>query len=283
MGRILIVRLSSMGDIILTQPAIAAAHRAGHGVDLAVHPDYVALGKMLPGVDRVLCSKVEFAAAYDWVFDLHGTLRARRLLREVKTKQLIRYRKRAVGRRLLVRPQGRSVFWNRFSGLKKDEQVLKWYGEALGRAGITVPEKQPTLQISEWAHAAALQTLQKYGIKKADRIALFVPGAKWRAKRWPLEYFIETAKQLQKTHNLIPVFTGSMQERELCGQAVQAIDNRVVSLAGLTNIPAMAAVCSRADIMITNDSGPMHLGLAAGTSVVALFGPTVSAFGFAPQ
>lgn len=283
MGQVLIVRLSSMGDIILTQPVIAAAQRSGHTVDLAVHPDYVALGKMLVGKGRVICSKVEFSKMYDLVFDLHGTLRARRLLRDVKTKRLIRYNKRTVGRRLLVRPKGKPTFWNAWSGLKNDEQVTQWYSEALALAGITVAEKTPTLEISEWAQKAALQTLQRFKVKKTDRIVLLAPGAKWSAKQWPLDSFIRLATWLQTTLKVVPIFVGSMKEREMCEQAVNAVGGRAVSIAGLTNIPALAAVCQQAEIMVTNDSGPLHLGLAAGAQVIAFFGPTVGAFGFAPR
>jgi len=282
MPQVLVVRLSSLGDIVLTQPVLEQISREGGRVDLLVHPDYAALGKMLPGTHRVLTSKADLAREYDLVLDLHGTLRARRIISGVRARRIVRYNKRAWARRLLVRWGGRRMFWNAFSGLSDNEQVTAWYAEAACRAGFNPPQALPRLECSEWAVTAVMQILQKAGIGTEDRIAVFAPAAKWAAKQWPLDYFSQTAKMIELELGMIPVFVGTANERPVCEAAVNALGGRALSLAGLTNIPTLAALLSRAGILIANDSGPLHLGLAAGCPVVSLFGPTVPQFGFAP-
>lgn len=278
----LVIRLSSLGDIVLAQPILEQLQGAGYSVDLMVHPDYAALGKLLPGVDRALSAPADLKAGYDLLLDLHGTLRARRMADTVSAKRKIRYRKRALARRLLVRPGGRSAPWNALSTLKPEQDVTTWYAEALRKAGVATRPAEPRLNLPEWITLAADKTLSDVKIEKGTRFAVLAPGAKWATKEWPAEYFGELAGLLEKELNLVPLLVGSHAERETCENLVEQAGGHAKSLAGLTNLPTLAAILARAEILIANDSGPLHLGLAAQTRAVGLFGPTVSHFGFAP-
>ncbi|MBN1596619.1 glycosyltransferase family 9 protein [candidate division FCPU426 bacterium] len=282
MKNILAVRLTSLGDIVLTQPVLEQIARQGHHVDLMVHPDYAALGRMLPGVQEVVTSLSDLKPVYDIVLDLHGTWRARRLLRKVRYRRIVHYHKRALARRLLVRRGGKPRFWNAVSGLSEKEQVTDWYAQAAVRAGFAKATGWPRVELSEWAQAAALQTLHKAGCKNSGRFAVLAPGATWPTKQWPQEYFAQLALGLEQKFGYVPVLVGVLEERPLCEAVAKAAGGRTISLAGMTNIQTLAAVLSRAEITVANDSGPLHLALAAGCRAVALFGPTVPQFGFAP-
>ncbi|MCK5242449.1 glycosyltransferase family 9 protein [bacterium] len=282
MKNILVVRLSSLGDIVLTQPVIESIANKGHAVDLLVHPDYASVGKMLPGVKQVITAVVDAKPKYDLILDLHGTLRARRVIQKISAKCVIHYNKKAMARRLLVSCKGRPRVWNAFSNLSEEEQVTDWYAQAALKAGYGKLKSWPRLEFSEWEKTAVQQIMDKAKIKPSERYAVFAPGAKWATKQWPLDYFIQTAEQLWQDMGLIPVFVGTGRERETCEKAAQSLGHRALSLAGLTNLPTLAALLQSAAVLVANDSGPLHLGLAAGCAVIALFGPTVSQFGFAP-
>src|SRR5207247_9440957 len=79
------------------------------------------------------------------------------------------------------------------------------------------------------------------------------------------------------------VLVGGPADRELCGAMAAAGGERVVSAAGKFNIPGTAALLKRARALVSGDTGVMHLATALGTPVVALFGPTVAAFGVSPD
>ncbi|MEW6517493.1 MAG: glycosyltransferase family 9 protein [candidate division FCPU426 bacterium] len=280
--RALVIRLSSLGDIVLTQPVLAQMERAGYRVDLFVKPEYVALGKLLPGAARVLSAPADLEPRYALVLDLHDTPRSRRLGRRVQAGRKLRYNKHPLARRLLVRPAGRRMPWHAWESIAQGQQVTEWYAAAARQAGIAAPTLPPRLALPEWVLAAAEQILRGAKLAGQDRFAVLAPGAAWPAKQWPQEHFAQTARLLQSELGLRPVFIGSAGERKLCETLAQQTGGKAVSLAGLTSLPTLAAVLSLAEVLVTNDSGPLHLGLAAGAPAVALFGPTVSAFGFAP-
>lgn len=279
---VLVVRLSSLGDIVLTQPVLEQLERAGCEVDLFVKPEYVALGKLLPGVKQVLSAPADLRPRYALILDLHDTPRSRRLCRRAQANRRIRYDKHPVARRLLVRPGGRKMPWHAWEWLAPAQQVTEWYAAAARQAGFPAPTLPPRLALPEWVLASAEQILRGAKLAPQERFAVLAPAAAWPAKQWPEENFLRAGQLLQSDLGLIPVFVGSAAERKTCETLARACGGRVASLAGLTSLPTLAAVLSRAELLITNDSGPLHLGLAAGTAAVAVFGPTVSAFGFAP-
>jgi lipopolysaccharide heptosyltransferase I len=105
----------------------------------------------------------------------------------------------------------------------------------------------------------------------SPRIALF-PGGRWDKKRWPADGFTRLGLHLNRELNARIILLGSGQE----GRLIQSVGDGLKDAAALTdlNLREMAALLSEMDLVITNDSGPMHIASAVGTPVVALFGPT---------
>jgi lipopolysaccharide heptosyltransferase II len=96
------------------------------------------------------------------------------------------------------------------------------------------------------------------------------PGAGWETKRWPVEKFAEIARRFEGT----VVVVGSGGERSLAARIVEATAgqrNPALNLAGETSLKQLAALLGGADAVVSNDSGPMHLAAAMGTSVVGIF------------
>jgi ADP-heptose:LPS heptosyltransferase len=281
MSKILAVRLSSLGDVVLSQPVLTALAAAGHAVELLTKPAYRTLAEMFPGVARVLADPAE-GSAYDLVLDWHGTLRARTWIGRIKRTRTVHYAKHGLARRLLIHPGGRPVFWNAWSPLTPAAAVTQWYAQAARRAGLTLALGEPRLDIPPAARQDATALLASAGLAKQESWVAMAPGAKWPTKQWPVEFYAALAAKLEKERGLRTIFLGAGEDAGVCRAAQALAGPRAISLAGLTNAPVLAALLAQARLLVSNDSGPLHLGLAAGACVLAFFGPTVKAFGFAP-
>ncbi len=283
MTDILAVRLSSLGDVVLTQPVVSALAGAGHRVAVLTKPEYKALVELFPGVHAVMTDPKHVTAAYPVILDWHGTLRARRWIKQCASGSgpVLRYAKRSGARRLLVHPGGHRMFWNAWSSLGPKESVTQWYAEAARRAGFEIQLDAPKLALSDTLRAEARACLAHAGIQpKASWVAM-APGAKWFTKQWPVEHYAALADRFQKEGRVRTVWIGGPAEQDVLA-ALQRQVPHSVTLAGQTSLPLLAALLAEAPLLVCNDSGPMHLGVAAGTRVLAFFGPTVREFGFAP-
>lgn len=281
MKRALLIRQSSLGDILLAQPVAAGLQAAGYTVDWIVRPGFAELGDLLPGVDRLLTERQQLAPVYDLLLDLHGTGRSRSLARGVQAGLKRRYFKHSLDRRLQIRPWGRRMFWNAWFG-HQPGTVTDWYAQTAEQAGVKVADRTPRVCILPKALAAVAEQRRAHGIGADESVVLLAPGARWATKCWPVEYYGQLARRLAQARGWTPVFIGGPDERPVCATAVQLCGGKAITLAGATPLTVLAAWMSQAKSVITNDSGPLHLGLAAGAPVVAFFGPTVRAFGFAP-
>ena len=113
--------------------------------------------------------------------------------------------------------------------------------------------------------------LDYYEIAKAKLIVI-APGTNWETKQWRSEGFAEVARHFLR-NNCAVALIGSDRERETC-DAVARLAPGAVNLAGETTFSEVAALIRRANICVTNDSGPMHLAVALDRPVVSIFGPT---------
>jgi len=101
------------------------------------------------------------------------------------------------------------------------------------------------------------------------------PGARWRNKRWPAEHYAALAKRLAGWRpDLRFAVTGSLDDRPLAEAILRAGPEGCLDLTGRLSLPEMVEAVRGATLMITNDTGPMHVAAAVGTPLVALFGPT---------
>lgn len=110
------------------------------------------------------------------------------------------------------------------------------------------------------------------------RVIALNPGANWEPKRWPVEYFAEAADLLAQDPRLEIVITGAEKDIPLAEQILKKVRKaKPVSLCGKTSLGELGALFSHCDVVITADSGPMHIASSVGVPVAALFGPTDSA------
>lgn len=120
--------------------------------------------------------------------------------------------------------------------------------------------------------------LWKENLLEDKKMVVLAPGSKWFTKQWPVEYFNKLAESLKKLSNVRLIVVGGKDEINLPIEKENIIDMR-----GKTSLLELADILSRADVVVTNDSSPIHIASAfKKPRIFALFGPTIEKFGFFP-
>ncbi len=266
---ILAVRFSSLGDVILTTPLLRTIRRAYPDADvtfvtkrayaevLTASPFVTRIVTLEPGESvRALAGRLR--APFDRRLDLHGSLRSH-ALRMLLGGRWGTYPKHRGARRRLVAhraPEGTAI-----------PHVAERYFHAARGLGVTPDGGPPEVHVSAAAATRAAE------VAPAGAVVL-APGSRHATKRWPPERWRALAERLRdKGHRVVGV--GGADEERLPASA------GIVAAYGLP-LGVVAGILAAARVVVANDSGLMHLATAVGTPVVALFGPTVPAFGFGP-
>ncbi|MDH4223667.1 MAG: lipopolysaccharide heptosyltransferase II [candidate division Zixibacteria bacterium] len=121
-----------------------------------------------------------------------------------------------------------------------------------------------------------------WDIGGSNKIVVIAPGSVWETKRWLPERFGEAADLIIDKLKAKVVFLGGKDDFELCLKISENMKNKSFVAAGKTSPLQSAALLSKCKVVLSNDTAPMHMGVAMRTPVVAIFGSTVPGFGFAP-
>lgn len=142
------------------------------------------------------------------------------------------------------------------------------------RANVPLPSAlpRPTLRAGR---AQVSQTLVQVGLQLDSPLVVFAPGAEFgSAKRWPAAHFAQLAQTIRRARpNVQVVLLGSGKDKEVCEEIV-ALAPEVCNLAGATALDQAIALIARADAVVSNDSGLLHVASALNRSIVAIYGPT---------
>jgi heptosyltransferase-2 len=144
--------------------------------------------------------------------------------------------------------------------------------------GLGIPRPVPValkLTVTEEEREAMAARFASLGIARGAPIVTINPGATFgSAKRWYPDRFAAVAEALSAEWNARVVVVGSTAEAPLAGEIEAAMRPPPVNLAGKTTVRELMALLSLSSLLVTNDSGPMHIGAALGVPLVAIFGPT---------
>jgi heptosyltransferase-2 len=114
-------------------------------------------------------------------------------------------------------------------------------------------------------------------------LILASPSSVWETKRWPAYKFAEFIRKIYSRYGVPVVLTGSQKEKPVIDEIAGFLEEKeFINMAGKTGLGELVYMIKKADILITNDSGPMHIATATGTPVLAVFGPTTKKLGFFP-
>jgi len=282
--RILLVRFSSLGDVLLMTPLIRALRGRHPAATLtAVTKEiWAPLLSANPHLDEVVTitaadSVVGLArglrgASYSHRLDLHSSARSR-MLRLLVPGHWDSFRTRRRERRTLIR-QKRDTY-----GIHVP--VAERYFEAAAELDVRPDGGPAELFISPAAEARADAWLAAHQLDETAPLVALAPGAAHATKRWPLAHWRALAAHLGQA-GVCTVVLGDTREREAAACVVAASAGSSASAAGDLDLQASGALLRRCRVLVSGDTGPMHLATAVATPVVALFGPTVELFGFFP-
>jgi lipopolysaccharide heptosyltransferase II len=281
---ILAVRFGSIGDILLTTPLLRAIRHGHPGARVTVltKREYVPLLSHNPHVNLVLglgphrsllslASELR-ADRYTHLLDLHDNLRSRALRLLVPGKWRT-YPKHRLARAWLIRAKR-----NRY---RDRRPVAQRYFSAARDLGIKPDACPPDFFLGPEAGEQVSEWLRTVGLEHEPNIVALAPGAAHATKRWPLEHWRALlARNLES--GAAVVIVGGPGDADLAAALTQQGGSRVVSAAGTFGLQGTGALLQRARVLVSGDTGVMHMATAVGTPVVSLFGPTVEAFGFFP-
>ena len=126
--------------------------------------------------------------------------------------------------------------------------------------------------IPQAASAGVDDLLRRHGVNGGDRLVTMAPGTIWETKHWGSDKFARVARHFLQRGFAVALM-GSGRERGVC-EEVAGLAPGAIDIAGETTLTELAALVRRSTICVTNDSGPMHLAVALGRPVVSVFGPT---------
>ncbi len=158
---------------------------------------------------------------------------------------------------------------------KEKEHQVTTYKKILAPLGIGVSDTPPRLFVSEREVEESKTLLYKSGYVAGKKLIGINPGASYgSAKCWPPERFEALAMRLLLETDAYVVFFGDASTSSLVKQICRALPERAIDLAGVTSLRELMCIIKDCSVLLTNDSGPMHIGAALGVPLIALFGST---------
>lgn len=296
---ILLVRFSSMGDVVL-QTATVNWLRSLFPHDLRLtfvtSREFVSLIEGHPGIDHVLgfdrrqedwsdfmktLRAHDQKHPFDLILDLHATLRSFRLKWAFWGVPRLTVDKRRWERFFLVNVKiiAKRVLRNRAFGLEPQvERIIRDLQDIFGdHRGVSATR---SFRSGKFEEMTGLPGLPAYDLP--GKYIVLAPSASFEPKRWPIEYFVDLARELlEKTNEFVVVLAGP--EDHFCQAFDELAHPRLINLQGKTSLKESMMILSRAQLSIGNDSGMNHIAEAYGVPAITIFGPTDPLFGFSPH
>lgn len=278
--KILIIRTDRIGDVILTTPAIKALRRAypkafiailvsastrdlvlgNTDLDEVLVDDHLGRHQGLTGYIRLI--RMLRARKFDVVFNFHTKKRTNLLCFLARIPKRVGYRNEKLGFLLNV-----PVFDDRASGVKHEASycldLLKAVGVNADQLDLYVP-LQPRAE--EWAE----DFIKSLKLARETRLIVIHPGASCPTKKWPVERFVALIQGLQKYTAKI-LLVGGSETGSICAQISRSVSCPVIDLTGKISLAQLTSLLKRCQLMISNDSGPVHVASALGVPVVSIF------------
>jgi lipopolysaccharide heptosyltransferase II len=144
----------------------------------------------------------------------------------------------------------------------------------LNAIGIPTNEIEYKLPVSNDDCEKVDELMKRHDINGVKFLIAINPVAKWESKLWPKERFARLADMIIDEYDARIIFTGGSEDRHIIQDIMSAMKGRALNLAGHTTLKMLAALYEKTVLVISTDTGPMHLAAAMETPVVAIFGPT---------
>jgi len=280
--KILIVKPSSLGDVVHSLPFLNTIRKCFPDAEIhwVIAQGFEGLLEGHPMIERLWVikkdswKKIQNATQtiqeikvlfkqlkqgkYDLVIDMQGLLRSGVITAATGSPMRIGFAEAREGSR---------VFYTHTVKGGKNIHAVDRYLKIAEFLGCDISEILFPFPVSQ---SPSSLILHPSSFNAPDGYAVIVPGARWKTKRWP-------AEQFGKLASLLPIKTvivGSSGDSNIADEIVSLSKGKSVSLAGKTDLKVLVDIMRRAQFVVSNDSGPMHIAAALGVPVYAIFGPT---------
>jgi heptosyltransferase-3 len=280
---VLVIRLRSIGDVVLTLPALAALHawRPDLRIRLLLEPFCAPLVEGHPAVSEVLLFRSFLPAVsrlrsrrFSIAFNMHGGPTSALLTGLSGAPVRVCWAGRQFSSLYNVQvpdpPPAPESGRSDIHTVEHRMLQLFWTGLPKG------PVPPATLYPQPDAVAAVERSLAEKGIAPGERYAVLRPGAALANKCWPVENFAEIARWLREEHGLVPVFNLGPGDEEIAPAVEQYLAPLGVVTSSL-DLRRLTALLAGASLFVGNDTGPTHMAAALGKPCVVVFGASYSA------
>ena len=268
--KILVIKLSSIGDIFHALPAMHSLKTClGADVDWVVHREYVDVIRCFPDVRRVIpfyrdsffSNFFSFLGdlrqdEYDYVVDLQGLLKSAMVARLARGQQRIGPS---------FHREGAGLFYSRIAGER--DKARHAVDECMDVVKLLCGKGNETLKV-EFPVCFPERKLSE----KRPRVA-FLPVSRWETKNWPGKCYVEVIKRLKSVTGASVFLVGGPGDVDVCEQIIRDAGGGI-NMAGKMSLIETGGLLKEMDLLIANDSGPMHMAVALGVPVLAIYGPT---------
>lgn len=279
--RILIVRTDRLGDVLISTPVIKALrkHYPSSHIAMMTSPftkeivdgnpfldEVIVLDK--DGRDQGLFATLKFVAGlkkkkFDLAIILHPTLRTHLICFLSDIKERIGYDRKAPYFLTKILPHDKQ------QGLKHE---VEYNFDLLKPLGIEEADRQLYMPIKKSSEVFVENILKESGMTSGDRIIAVNPAASCVSKRWPVARFAELVDRLTASCHVKIVLVADVAHQEICRQLMSMARCKPLDLSGKFSLSQLASLFRRCALVISNDSGPVHLAVAVGTPVISIFG-----------
>lgn len=273
--KILVIRFSSIGDIVLTSPIVRCLKQQVDG-EVEVHfltkKQYQSIVEHNPYLSKVhVITKstneiieVLKQEQFDYVIDLHKNLRSKRVIKNLKclsfTFDKINFKKWLITNFKINKLPNIHIVDRYFEAVK----ILDVKNDGLG-LDFFIPEKEEV-------------KLSELPITHQKEYIAFAIGAQHATKRLPTEKIISICQKINQPIILL----GGKEDGETAQKIEDAVGNLIYNACGKYNINQSAALVKQSKTLITHDTGLMHIGAALGVKIISVWGNTIPAFGMYP-
>ncbi len=292
MMRILFIKLSAIGDVVQTLPALEAIKRTfpDSEIDWVVEEAAAGILEGHPLIHRLLISRrrswfrmlmrpttlpagfravLAFVTAlravrYDIAIDFQGLLKSGILIGLARAERKIGFDR--------TRELSYLFLNERLPAYDIEKHALERYLDIAKYLGASELSPKCTLPIER--ESIVMESRIAQVVTPGNRLVVVNPMARWTTKLWEDEKFARLADRLITERRATVIFTGGTEDRQVIAGIIGRMGGRALNWAGETSLKELAALAALADVFITTDTGPMHLAAAAGGRVIALFGPT---------
>lgn len=278
--KILVINLMYLGDLLFTTPLLRTLrlNYPNAKIDLLVDKRNQEVVLFNPHISKIIAiDKKGYhnklpnylrlimdirKGRYDLVINLHPNERASVLAAFSGARQIAGFSAKGLG-----------MFFEQRLHERKDIHQADAYLEIGRTLGLQIYNQGLEMRVDELSEQKADKLWLESGLLPETKVVGLNPGGSWPTKRWTIDGFAELADMVQQD-GYRAVFFGGPMDKQMADDIVQKMRTIPVVFTGSVNLRELAALVKKCAVLVSGDSGPMHIAASQGISVVAVFGPS---------